>query len=89
MLGNRPGMIAVTWPSELPTVSFIVRIELLLNTLNTSSWNVCTAIAVPEVLLEVHVELIPALAEQRSRLGQDDRLRLRLAAREQAPPAPR
>ena len=34
--------MAVTCPSVVPTVSFIVRIELLLNTLKISSWNVCT-----------------------------------------------
>src|SRR5918993_685716 len=40
-------------------------------------------VAVPEVLLEVHVELIPALAIERSRRREDDRLRLRLSSREE------
>ena len=84
MRGNRPGMMAVTCPSDVPTASFIVRIELLLNTLKMSSWNVCTFDPVPDVLLEVDIELIPALAEERSRFGQDERLRLRaLAVREE------
>ena len=46
-------MIAVTWPSELPTVSFIVRIELLLNTLKMSSWNVCTLLPYRKFFLKL------------------------------------